>query len=312
MQTNLKKYLLENGQTVFKKSKDGRRLRIVIWKTKKKYAGGTVFFLNGHREFIEKYSETFEFFLKKGFHVITFDWRGWGLSDRPFPSSPKIQHIASANEYQLDLENVIGLAKVESLNAPWHLVAHSLGCLLGLRRLMLEPQCFDKYIFLSPLWGNLRSVPRPIQKIFLRCEKILKFLQISKITSQNPETYKPYSLTVDFRKNTLTSDKKQFNRLQTILKENRELHSGTPTLSYLIAILKEIDELNRADFPNRNILVLLAEREQITDNKAVMRLIGRYKFIDVVIIKKAKHEILIEKEKPRRKALLLINKFLES
>ena len=115
MQKTLKKYMLENGQTFFRKSKDGRKLRIAIWKTPKKKVNGTVFFLNGHREFIEKYSETFEFFIRKGFNVITLDWRGWGLSERPFPSKPKIQHISSAKEYQLDLDNVISLAKETAL-----------------------------------------------------------------------------------------------------------------------------------------------------------------------------------------------------
>ena len=65
MKNKLKKHMLENGQTTFKRSKDGKNLRIVFWKAKKVKAYGTVFFLNGHREFIEKYSETFQFFLKK-------------------------------------------------------------------------------------------------------------------------------------------------------------------------------------------------------------------------------------------------------
>ena len=82
--------MLENGQTVFKKSKDGRKIRTAIWRAQTKKVYGTVFFLNGHREFIEKYSDTFEFFIKKGFHVVTLDWRGWGLSERPFPKRPKI------------------------------------------------------------------------------------------------------------------------------------------------------------------------------------------------------------------------------
>ena len=116
MKTKLKKYLLEIGQTTFKKSEDGRKLRIAFWKAKKTKAHGTVFFLNGHREFIEKYSETFKFFMKKGFNVIPLDWRGWGLSDRPFPSRPKVQHISSAQEYQLDLNVVIGLAKEKKIN----------------------------------------------------------------------------------------------------------------------------------------------------------------------------------------------------
>ena len=146
--------MLENGKINFKKAEDGRKLRIATWKANAKRAPGTIFFLNGHREFIEKYSGTFEFFIKKGFNVATLDWRGWGLSDRPFPSKPKIQHISSAEEYQLDLDALIGLAKKKKLTTPWYLVAHSLGCLIGLRRLTSEPQSFDKYIFLSPLWGN--------------------------------------------------------------------------------------------------------------------------------------------------------------
>jgi lysophospholipase len=268
--------------------------------------------LNGHREFIEKYSETFALFVKKGCNVITFDWRGWGLSERPFPYQPKIQHISSAAEYQLDLDEVISLAKQKNLAQPWHLIAHSLGCLLGLRRLILEPECFDKYIFLSPLWGNLHSLQIPLQRFLLRSEKILQFLNLTKVTNQNPKKYTPYSLTVDFRKNTLTSDKKQFQRLQTILKNNPELHSGAPTLGYLIAMLKEIDSLNRVDLPNRDMLVLLAEQERITDNKAVMRLIRRYDFINVVKINKAQHEILIEKETIRKKAMSLIHNFIDS
>ena len=303
--------MLENGQTTFQKSKDGKNLRIVLWKANKVKAYGTVFFLNGHREFIEKYSKTFQFFLKKGFNVITLDWRGWGLSDRPFPSRPKVQHIYSVAEYQMDLDVAIGFAQEKNLTKPWNLVCHSLGCLLGLRRLILDPCCFSKYIFLSPLWGNVRSIPRPFQRLLLGCEKIIQFLRLTEITHQNPKKYKPYSLTVNFKENTLTSDKKQFNRLQAILRENTVLHSGTPTLGYLIAILKEIDELSLTDLPNSKILVLLAEKERITDNNAVMRFVRRHKFIQTEKIEKAQHELLIEKEEIRSKTLSLIHKFIK-
>ena len=312
MKTNLSKHMLKNGQIIFKKAEDGRKLRMAIWKANTKSALGTVFFLNGHREFIEKYSDTFEFFVKKGFNVSSLDWRGWGLSDRPFPSRPKIQHISSAEEYQLDLDAIISLAKRKKLTTPWYLVAHSLGCLIGLRRLTSEPQCFDKYIFLSPLWGNFPFIARPIQRLVIIFEKALRLLGLTMLTQQSPEKYRPYSLTIDFKKNTLTSDRKQFIRLQSILKENPELHSGTPTLGYVIAILKEIDALNLAKIPNRKILVVLAGQEQITDNVSVMQLINRYAFMHLKTIKKAQHEILIEKEEIRIEALSLMHKFLKS
>ena len=312
MKKKLKKHALENGQTSFKKCQDGRKLRIIFWKAKKIKAYGTIFFLNGHREFIEKYSETFRFFLKIGFNVITLDWRGWGLSDRPFPSRPKVQHIYSTAEYQMDLDVVIALAQEKNLAKPWNLVAHSLGCLLGLRRLISDPRCFSKYIFLSPLWGNVRSIPRPFQRLLLGCEKILQFLSLTEITHQNPKRYKPYSLTVNFKENTLTSDRKQFDRLQAILRENNVLHSGSPTLGYLISILKEIDHLNLVDLPDKKILVLLAAEERITDNHAVLRFIKRNKFIKVKKISKAQHEILIEQEEIRGKALSLMHTFLKA
>ena len=100
--------------------------------------------------------------------------------------------------------------------------------------------------------------------------------------------------------------------MQKILKENRRLHSGTPTLGYVIAILKEIEALNLAKIPNRKVLVLLAGKEQITDNVAVMQLIHRYAFINIATINKAQHEILIEKEEIRQEALSLIYEFLKS
>ena len=65
MDKNLERYMLENGETIFRNTKDGRKLRIAIWKIRKKRVRGTIFFLNGHREFIEKYSETYALFIKK-------------------------------------------------------------------------------------------------------------------------------------------------------------------------------------------------------------------------------------------------------
>ena len=93
MEETLKKYRLENGKILFKSVDDGRKIRLFILRSGVKKRSGTIFFLNGHREFIEKYSEIFAHFSFQGFDVITLDWRGWGLSDRPFPKKPKIQHI---------------------------------------------------------------------------------------------------------------------------------------------------------------------------------------------------------------------------
>ena len=63
-------------------------------------------------------------------------------------------------------------------------------------------------------------------------------------------------------------------------------------------------------FPSK-ILVLLAEKERITDNNAVMRFVRRHKFIETEKIENARHELLIEKEEIRSKTLTSIHKFLK-
>ena len=70
--------------------------------------------------------------------------------------------------------------------------------------------------------------------------------------------------------------------------------------------------INHINIPDRKILVLLAEQEQITDNNAAKKLIERFDFINLITIKESQHEILIEKEKIRKKALSLIHTFLKS
>ena len=83
------------------------------------------------------------------------------------------------------------------------------------------------------------------------------------------------------------------------------------SIIYLIAILKEIDALNQVDFPYRNVLILLAEHEKITDNRAVKRLIRKYDFLSAVTIKNAQHEIMIEKKEIKSEALSVIHSFIK-
>ena len=303
MDETLEKYRLENEKILFESVEDGIKIRLCILRARTKKTLGTIFFLNGHREFIEKYSESFYDFSLRGFNVITLDWRGWGLSDRPFPKKPKIQHVEHASEYQHDLDTVLQIAKKESLTHPWHMLAHSMGSLIGLRKFSKTPDTFDNYVFLAPLWGNMRFIPQTIQTFLIRCNPALKSLGLTKITAGNSKNYKPYALKVSFAENTLTSDYKQFTRLKSILQENPELHSGMPTLGYLIAILEEIKNLQNLVLPEKPVTVFIAEKEQITDNEAVKKFILKNSFIKLVEIENSKHELLIEKKNVRKRII---------
>ncbi len=303
MSENLNKYRLKNGKILFRSVEDGRKIRLGIWKTRSPKKKGTIFFLNGHREFIEKYSESFGYFSVLGFNVITLDWRGWGLSERPFPEKPKVQHINHANEYQYDLNMVLRIAKKENLSRPWHMLAHSMGGLIGLRKINRSPDIFDNYVFLAPLWGSVGFMPQILQNVLIKCKPVLKFFGLTKTTWGISKNYQPYALTVSFAENTLTSDYRQFTRLKSLLQENPGIHSGVPTLGYLIAVLEEIKSLKNILLPKKPITVFIAEREQITNNEAVKKFISNNSFIKLINIQNSKHEMLIEKKNVRKKVL---------
>ena len=307
----LEKYRLEKGNIWFTTTEDGKKIRLALWKTNLKKNKGTIFFLNGHREFIEKYTESFGYFSSLGFNLITLDWRGWGLSERPFPKYPKIQHISHTREYQYDLNEIIKVAEKENLPRPWTMLAHSMGCLIGLRKLSEDPDLFDDYVFLAPLWGNIRSIPHIIQNVLIKSQSIIRLIGLMKITSQNSKNYKPYALTVNFNDNTLTTDYDQFMRLRNLLVENPEVHGGTPTLGYLIAVLKEIKALKNIVLPKKAITVFIAENEKITDNKAVKEFVANNPSIKLIEISNAKHEILIENKTIRQRILKEIELALE-
>ena len=47
---------------------------------------GTVLILGGRGEFMERYFETMNDLMRRGFAVASFDWRGQGGSDRLLPT----------------------------------------------------------------------------------------------------------------------------------------------------------------------------------------------------------------------------------
>ena len=63
---------------------DGLKLRRMHWPVKARAKRrGSLFFINGRSDFIEKYLEVYADFRTRGWDVTTFDWRGQGGSRGP-------------------------------------------------------------------------------------------------------------------------------------------------------------------------------------------------------------------------------------
>ena len=84
----------------------GIRLRTARWMLPDDQTQGTVLLLQGRTEFIEKYYEVVAELLQRGLSVITFDWRGQGLSTRLL-DDPLKSHIADFSEFDADIACVV-------------------------------------------------------------------------------------------------------------------------------------------------------------------------------------------------------------
>ena len=91
-----------------------------------KPARGTVALFQGRAEYIEKYFETIEDLLERGFEVVTLDWRGQGGSARELAEQHK-SHVDDFAQYQRDLAAFLARMKRLDCPKPWFALAHSTG-----------------------------------------------------------------------------------------------------------------------------------------------------------------------------------------
>jgi len=136
---------------------DDALLRFAHWRP----AGavrGTVLLVQGRAEFIERYGETIGELIGRGFHVVAFDWRGQGGSQR-FVDRARKGHVGGLGEYERDL--ALALAEMRGrAPGPYFGLAHSMGaavCLDAARQGLLA---LDRLVALAPMLG-LSLVRRP-------------------------------------------------------------------------------------------------------------------------------------------------------
>src|ERR671914_559539 len=128
---------------------DGLSLRAARWRPTTRRVRGTVCILQGRAEFIERYFETITELRRRGFAVVTFDWRGQGRSGREVPN-PRKGHVKDFSRYRLDLE-AVRAAVLDSMPKPHFALAHSMGgaiALLGAREGWLP---FERLVATTPM-----------------------------------------------------------------------------------------------------------------------------------------------------------------
>lgn len=276
---------------------DGVRIRTARWLLPDHEARGTVLLIGGRTEFIEKYFEVIGELLLRGLSVVTFDWRGQGLSTRALPEHHK-GHVRDFSEFDADLAAVVSRVLREHGTKPYHALAHSMGGNILLRYLHDFPHEFDRAVLTAPMLA-VKTAPYP--QWFARAMATAT----TSLGAHNAFVFggaKLDPLAQVFATNGVTSDEGRFHRFMNCLKAEPKLALGAPTFGWLEAAYRSMTLVASEEFAQgieTPVLLIGAAHDQLVHPGADMTLIRRIKR-GMYVMLKAEHEIMMERDDIRR------------
>ncbi|MDH3658852.1 MAG: alpha/beta hydrolase [Alphaproteobacteria bacterium] len=298
---------LPKPSTGYLDAADGVRLRYAHWPTPEKTRQGTVLYLNGRTEFIEKTMAAYAILCRSGFDVWTFDWRGQGLSTRAL-ADPQKGHITDYQLFLDDLHQVISeLIDLPDGHGKTILLGHSMGGHLGLRYLHDHPGLFDAAAFSAPMidipvnGAPLRALNAVIVGLGFGESYALGTGRFRPIYD-NPSDPADNGELEDYRRlidsfEALGSDARKRMEIERLVRDHPALALGGPTAAWLGATFRSINLTwtpGYAEAIETPVLMVSGGRDRVViaarqEAMAKRLLNGRFHQID-----KAAHELLVE------------------
>lgn len=296
------------GTAGFVKMADGVHLRVAQFPAPDQKAKGTVLMLSGFTEFIEKGLESVAALRSRGYGVVTFDWRGQGLSDRLLPHRRK-GHIQDMQHFLNDLEEVLKITRFAELPRPHIVLGHSMGGHLALRAAHDHPDLFERAILCAPMADILTGTwPRMIA---FGLAKAMVRLGMGDCFVPGAGPYAPGQMR--FKNNPLTTDKARFDRIHEQIEINPDVALGGPTFGWVYSALRSIRIVKRSTYLSKikvPVLILSAGRERIVSNAAQQEIADMLPAAQLVTFADGAHELLLECDAVRSAVWTEIDSFL--
>jgi lysophospholipase len=262
------------------------RIRLASWKSGDK---GTVLLLPGRTECIEKYGRAAGDLVRRGYSVITIDWRGQGLADHALPDR-MMGHVGDFDEYQQDLDAMLAEAGRLDLPQPFYMVAHSMGGCIGLRGLM-RGLPIKAAAFSAPMWGiAMAAWLRPVASVVSAIAAPLGL-----VTRYAPSTSgEAYLLQFPFEGNVLTTDREMWDYMRRQVAEVPDLALGGPSIGWLKAAMHECAALSVMPAPKIPAICGLGTAEKVVDVPPVHLRMAGWSNGQLDLYPGAEHEIMME------------------
>ena len=262
---------------------------------------GSLLLIQGRGGYLEKYQPTIIQLLQRNLEVVSFEWRGQGLSDRLIPGS-EAGHINDFADYVEDLERIVSELFAPDRDDPVHdrryLLAHSMGAHVLLRWLAADHpdgggfrQAWLTATLIKP---NTSPYPRWVARLLSQC-----FCLIGKdkdyVFGGGPFDAKSFEQVVF---SDLNSNAEQVTYELQCLLDNPGLRLGSATFGWLNQLFRSMAWLQTPGCLERITLPItqfLAGDEQVVDNLAAQRLQGRLQQGRLIEVPHSKHDLLLER-----------------
>ena len=260
----------------------------------------------GRSEFIEKYFEVIDDLKRRGYSVATMDWRGQGLSERLLPIREK-GHIRDFGVFRQDLRRFLAEIVIPRLTGPYVLMTHSMGGAPALQMLADGEARFRAAVLCAPMTRLFDNVAKRIGVRLL--SQAATRLGASRYAIPGVKEY-----SMEFEGNVLTSDPVRHQRFHDLQSAAPNAMIREPTYGWLRAAAEAMDDLHR---PGRfaklvtPVLIVSAEVDHLVRSSDHQWLAKQSSLIDVVTIKGALHEIMMERDEYRDQYWEAFDAFVE-
>ena len=295
-------------EVFFVKCDDKIDIRCALWTPRKKVRG-SILFLNGRREFIEKYYEVYENLIDRGFAVATLDWRGQGLSTRE-ADHPHKGFVHDFDDFQKDLTLIWKDHLKPRLQGPIFILGHSMGGHNAIRFAHAHQAEISGLIAASPM---VRIKASEVVTL------LMKGLAWVNHQMNKDEAWLPAQGPLDiddelFEDNGLSHDKQRWTWSQNLVRANSGLALGGVTSGWLRAALKSMALIHKKEFTSSlktPVLVLGGTEDTTVDSGAAFAWADSCPNGRSVSVPMARHEIMRETDEIQVPFWKEVDQFLE-
>ncbi|MGD9811445.1 MAG: alpha/beta fold hydrolase [Sphingobium sp.] len=285
-----------------------RRARFAPEQGSGKGLRGSLLFLAGRGDHMEKYAETMDHWAKAGWAVESFDWRGQGGSGR-LSDDPLLGHVENFDSWLDDLEAYA--AEWRDRTSPPHvMIGHSMGGHLLTRTLGEGRVTADAAVLVAPMFAlHAVGLPRGLAHSIVRA---MCATGGAKRPLWSPRR-RSRGLDRTIRK-TLTHSEQRYEQERKIRRERPELVMDAPSWGWLRAAFVSNARLEEAGFLEgieTPMLILATRGDRLVSTPEIVRMARRLPHGQVHVYGRAVgHEILREVDRVRDDALARIDAFL--